>query len=334
VTMTQPEIQSPLEYSPSHGARYYKPTRTSDPGRLALGTVIALIGAVIVGGLYGWIDVETLSLYGKAFAIAGAAVAVGLVTLIAIKLGRVRTRAAATVLAALVALAALYASWAVWTWLVLQLVAGPRAGFSPLWFVLHPIAHLRLVQQLNAMGLWAYQGTPVTGIPLLIVWLTEALLIVIGAVVVATTVSKDDVDRPFCERCRRWCERQRGLPDLAATDEEGVAVEVEAKDFDALAARGPLLDDDEPHIWLRLFRCPNCGEANVLTVKRVALVVNEQGMAVARSRPIVEGLLLTAAEAEAVLAMKEKVEALRPGEATSVDDEEPERPYDPAEDPG
>ena len=312
------ETQGPLEYRPSFGATHYKPARTFDPARLALGVAAAGVGALAVGAAYGVIDFRVDSLHGKAFAISGAAVGTGLVTLAAIKVGRVRTRATATVLAALIGLVALYASWVAWPWAVLN-----RQGiaFNPLQLVASPTLHFDLVRAINAEGVWSYDRVPVRGVILLIVWIVEAVLIVLGAVVVAVTVSQDGVDRPYCERCRRWCVRQRGLPDLAAVDEERVAAEVEAKDFDALAARGPLLDDDEPHIWLKLFRCPKCGETNVLTVKRVALVVNEQGAYVARSTPLVEGLLLTAAEAERVLAMKARVDAMAAAKAGARADE-------------
>ena len=122
------------------------------------------------------------------------------------------------------------------------------------------------------------------------------------------------------------------MPHLAAVDKETVAAQVEGRAFDALIARGPLLDDVDPHIGLELFRCPSCGETNVLSVRRYAMVFNEQRQWVTVSTTLVDRLLITKEQAEEVEELKAKVEAMRPSAAIPAEDAPP--PYDPAEDPG
>jgi len=58
---------------------------------------------------------------------------------------------------------------------------------------------------------------------------------------------------------------------------------------------------------MELMRCPKCGETNTLTFRRRMLIVNAQHRLVAHAEPLVERMLITAEQAEQVIALKDRL---------------------------
>jgi hypothetical protein len=58
---------------------------------------------------------------------------------------------------------------------------------------------------------------------------------------------------------------------------------------------------------MELLRCPKCGETNTLSLRRRMLIVNAQHQLVAHAEPLIERVLITAEQAEQVIALKDRL---------------------------
>jgi hypothetical protein len=54
-------------------------------------------------------------------------------------------------------------------------------------------------------------------------------------------------------------------------------------------------------------RCPKCGQVNTLSFRRHMLIVNDQHRLVAHSETLVARMLITAEQAEQIIALKERL---------------------------
>ncbi|MCC6372476.1 MAG: hypothetical protein IT236_15840 [Bacteroidia bacterium] len=128
-----------------------------------------------------------------------------------IKKGMVRNPILALVFGMIAGLFACYFQWAVWVSLVIN--AGDHVGFDSLGFTVsnikivqvfqlsfHPEMLYRLASAINESGTWSIKGGQVSGIPLTIIWIIEALIITGISLALAYVPSK----KPFSENNNRW----------------------------------------------------------------------------------------------------------------------------------
>jgi hypothetical protein len=167
-----------------------------------------------------------------------------------------------------------------------------------------------IMTMINRVGVWSYKNNVVRGVALTVVWVIEALALIVIPALFATRTEMAEMDRPFCDKCRAFLVRKGGLARFAGEDHgrdwETIA-HIEGRNFDRLLALGLPADEDAPYIGMELMRCPRCGETNTLSFRRHMLIVNAEHRLVAHSEPLIERLLITAEQAEQVIALKERL---------------------------
>ena len=311
--MTEPLTDQSL------GATYYKPPARLDVARTITAFGIALVAAVVVGAVYVYVA-DWLDEWPYRLASAGAAgLATGAGAAWVVRFGRIRIPATAILLATTLALACLYAAWVTFVWLTMR-----QAGylFSVWDLVGEPLALWNLIVFLNDVGTWTYGGDTIRGVPLLIIWIIEALVIIGGAVALAWWAVSSSV---ACRHCGTDLVRESGLPKFSARvsrDEKQLVADLESKNFDALLALGPLEDEDDPEYNLELLRCRSCGRTNVLSLRRTAWTQHGDGRITVETTPLMNQLLVSATEAEDVIALKSKLPSGEKADDVHDDDDD------------
>jgi hypothetical protein len=299
-----------LDYRPSFGAVHYKHRAHFDLRRALLVVPPMMIAALLIGAVYGVVQERIEQILFKGGALLAAGVAVGVIAIPTNRWARVRTPAAATLIACALGFAALYGSWVAWIYVVLQRLGTP-VNSSTVWYLTtRPWTLWSLIRMLNATGVWSYHDRPVRGVDLTIVWIIEALGLILIPVLFATQTEMGEVDKPFCDKCRAFLTRTGGLARFAGEDHDrdaDVVAHIEARDFDWLLSLGPPADEDAPYVSMELLRCPKCGETNTLSLRRRMLIVNAQHQLVAHAEPLIERVLITAEQAEQVIALKDRL---------------------------
>jgi len=276
--------------------------RAFEPIRVGVALPNALVLAALLGGLYAAVEFHARSLYLRVGTAAVAAALLGALTAGFVRFGRVHNRGLAVILGTLVGMIGLWASWVIWVWLVLGSLG---LDVSPLRLATDPQALFRLALDINTVGPWSYDSRVYRGMPLLIIWVGEALILVLGCTLVAAHFGKPGL---FCAACRKACKPVTGLGRFDGTSVEDVCQRLEEHDFAYLLEIGPMRDDDDPEIRLELLCCP-CSETNVLSARRVAWEDNGQGSIVLKERALVTGLLLSREQTADVKSLKGRMPA-------------------------
>lgn len=281
-----------LNYRASNSAMYYTPERRIYLIRATLAFVVAALGAIAGGFVYARLQPNLTSPYLRVGEVAAGAVAVGLLGMIPVHYGKVRLPVVAAFMGTAIALIAVYAMWVTWVHHAFRFGAGPLGYWA---LARRPIVVFRLVQFINAVGTWKWDGTRVNGIPLLIFWLGEfSAMLVAGVFMPLKAIGTDD---PVCRGCGSVCKLVRPIARFAVDRKAELIAAVEAYDFAALLAHSPPRDDVEPQLSLRLLACPQCGQTNVATVNYIGWSTDSQGNRKLKITPVVNQLLVPQAEA-------------------------------------
>jgi len=315
-------MPDPLNYRASHSATYYTPPSRLDVRRTLAGLAGAAALAAIGGFLYAIIQPRLEDMWVRVGAAAVAALATGLLALLPVRYGRVRSPAIASVLGALVALIALYAIWLTWVHNVLHY---NRIMLSYRLLLMHPFFLLRCIRRINDIGTWSYRGDVYRGPVLLVLWLGEAAMIIAaGALLPIKGLFSDD---PACRDCGSRCKRVPNLPRFAADRQEEFVSAVYDRDFAALATHAAPRNVDAPELSIRLMSCLSCGSTNVVTVSRIAWVTTgTPGRATVKTVPLIDQMLLTPDEAEELKAVCAQVREQREAARAAADEETSEAP--------
>jgi hypothetical protein len=275
---------------PDDAGLYYKPsgdvTMVGMFGGLAGGL---LVGAVLAF-VYTYIIFYVPFIYLNFLCTLGLSAGLGLAVGAIMRWGKVRNPALGAAFASLVALAALYVSWAVW---LSVLLTTDEEKLSALSVLQHPLGMWEMIVRLNEVGAWKMYNSAVTGLALWVVWLIEALVILIGVPLMAAgTLSAD----PFCESCQSWCTMDKGLLLINDAEASELKRRTEAKDFDYFKSVGSKRHDAVKWYRLDLHQCPQCGTTSTLTLHHEQLNVDAKGNANVKSSAVMNMLLLSAGD--------------------------------------
>lgn len=273
--------------------RYYRPSGRAPMVGIGFGALGGSLGGIALAVAYAYL-ILYLPIAGYiTFLIALAFGALtGLATGYSLRHGSVRSPMVGFGVGAGVAIVAFYASWVVWIYGLLHR-ADIDASFTTL--LLHPGTLWNSIVAVNGVGAWTIKGATPTGIVLWILWGCEAVLILGPAVFLAAFPLSD----PFCERCERWCEEEKGVRRTALAAKEDFVTRLEARDWAWVAALAS--GEEGAHLSFDLHVCPTCEEMHALTVQQVTTAM-ESGKPVKSTTALLEHLLLNRQEAAALRA--------------------------------
>ena len=234
------------------------------------------------------------------FALAcGFGVGIGWIVGYLARAGKIRNVAAVSAIAFVATVVGIYAEWGS---TVFAMTPAPElqglwadAGLLP--FL--PKNIVAIMQHLFAEGSWGLSGnSTVHGWPLVCLWIIEAGLILVSAMVAA---SNHIAKVPFCESCQDWIDGQS--PHLYVGDgSEPVWNEVQQGAFETLALT-PRAGGFEPtYMRLTLNVCETCSDSNYLTITTCKNTTDDKGNPKLEEQDVVSHLILQPAHVDIVQA--------------------------------
>ena len=164
---------------------------------------------------------------------------------------RVSSQMAIGVAGLLAGLAAIYSSWGT----SFALHAGEFSWnyYSPLAIL---IFALFLFEE-SAFTIETETGEIVIeGFSQVLLWLGEILALCGGVIYWVT--KKRNLQGPYCERCRNWCETEKGFVRIEASETENFVASTERSDFQWLHEAPFASIDEDPHLRIDLAGCKSC----------------------------------------------------------------------------
>ncbi|MDG1333102.1 MAG: hypothetical protein P8P74_12285 [Crocinitomicaceae bacterium] len=191
---------------------YYTPSGKFSPLSFILFAVLALVVFPVLGGLYTY-AIWYIPLIYINFLITGAfAILLGiLIKFFVIRFGKVRNTKLGIAFGVIGGTLAIYAHWVVWADLMInseEVIGNGRMGvlssstnFEELLIIAqNPKLLFELMSEVSSFGTWSIFGFMVSGVLLWIIWIIEAIVIYIGAIIIGIP----DTKVPFCEKSNAW----------------------------------------------------------------------------------------------------------------------------------
>ncbi|MCA9284192.1 MAG: hypothetical protein KDA22_03185 [Phycisphaerales bacterium] len=180
----------------------------------------ALVVAVVVGYLYGWINVLNPFVgWLSVFVVGGAVIVTGAVIGMMLSAAKVRSNGIATLVGLVGGAALLYVAWASFASALVARHGSDGARLPFLTALTHPQVVVDLGKTLYDQGWFTIRRHTVTGPMLAGGWVVEACGLMLGT---AWLVRRFIADRVFSERANEWVTGQP-LKVLPAPDEAGMS---------------------------------------------------------------------------------------------------------------
>jgi hypothetical protein len=251
-----------------------------------MGPVLVLLAAVIVaiplGMLYSYLLKWIPFIYLHFLITFGYAFAFGFLTMLMLKLGKVRNGPVAVLCGITVGLIAWYFNW---NGHVHTLVSGVP-------WVLTPRQVWAVVKILYAKGSWAigfYNHDPLTGVPLAIVWLVEGIAIV-G---ITTLVGYGSFDStPYCEQHNCWLDQEKVMDKLDAFTLPAHLAAFQVGDIAPLEEARPRVPASGRFARLTLRHSPACDDVCTLSIANIDVAPDKNGKPVEKATPLMTNLLV------------------------------------------
>lgn len=245
--------------------------------------VFGLIGGLILGAIYSYGVAYIPFIYLNALLAAGLGLGVAFLTSSAGKIGKVRNRAVMAIFGLINGLIALYVQWVVWIHILLD----------DLW-IWKPNEVWEIVQLILPEGTWSIgrsSDLAVSGTPLAIVWIIEALIIV--GIPLFSAVLKS----VYCEECEKWIDDEKELKFAITEDIELVKTELESGNLTRLKTLEKLSEDDESrnHIKIHYAICSECNHTAYMSLDKVIIETDKKGNAKPNTTELFEHLMISRA---------------------------------------
>jgi hypothetical protein len=288
-------------YRSAHMNPYYKPSNKMPlPGSLALlagGIVAALVLALVYIYAVWYIPF----VYINFFLCLGFGLVLGAVLAVLARVGKLRNPGAVGALALLVGLVAVYLEWGVYLTLLFNSEstgsgtnADTSTSFSFSLFtdiITHPVAMWLAMQKVNETGTWSLKGSTPSGVFLGVIWVTEALIILGGAYLMA----KAQATEPFSETSNEWAtEETLAHPIAFAQDTATTRTALETGQFHHLTPHASAVAED-PFARLKLHSAPNDHTCRYLTLENVTTTIDKKGKASQSTTTVVQHLAISPA---------------------------------------
>ena len=138
----------------------------------------------------------------------------------------------------------------------------------------------------------------VSGVPLAVIWLIEAVMIVGIAWLLAGGFT---ANHPFCENCSRWTKQVEGFCTLHPPEDNETAIQ-QLCDGDTSVLGQFLKSPPDAKAFLRLdtAQCPDCDDCNCVTVVLAQITVDKDGDTNTNTESLVENMIVSADDMEQI----------------------------------
>jgi|HubBroStandDraft_1064217.scaffolds.fasta_scaffold248548_1 hypothetical protein len=278
---------------------YYEPSGQFSPAGILIGILLATSIAVVGAVVYAYAVVYIPSPKLDCLACAAFGLLLGAACAYFMRRpGKVRSVKLTMLLTLVITAVGYYVCWVVWLWIVFNrgdpdfsIPLGDLAG--------HPHLVVAAVQDVYQNGTWKMTESDTDstkGTALGIIWLGEALLIFVPALMVAHHMA---AAAPFCEKCGQWCGKPELIRQTDLTDETELKRRLERGDFAYVAALPPAVAGK--NMLLRFSRsvCGTCNDFQSLDVQRITRKKTKKKETESKVT-VVKKLLVTPADINAI----------------------------------
>ncbi|MDB4787030.1 MAG: hypothetical protein P8M30_13010 [Planctomycetaceae bacterium] len=209
-----------------------------------------------------------------------------------LSLGKVRGRLTNAFAGFIIGFASLYLAW-VW-----YLFLAARDSFGQGLFFFDTSAMFSFMQLIAANGMWEIGGATPTGGALYTIWVIEAFIVLIPAILIAFSA-----DTPFCEPCNQWSEESAcSVTFRAPEDLDQFRQSLEDENYSPLFDNA-LLSPEDVCLHAKIHRCPKCDGSTWLEVEQVRTWLDDKGEAQSSKDTVMKHLAISRQYAEALLAL-------------------------------
>lgn len=284
----------------------YVPERRFSPAGAAAAIAGAAAAGMILGLVYGAVQVIMPILYLCALITVLYSTVLGHLAFFFARLGHVRSAAVATVVAMAGGLSGLYGAWVSDRFVRLKLahVEGVGVSFSP--------ADLaKYIEYFLDNGFWSFgHGQMIFGLPLLLVWAAEAGLMFALAV---KAVRAKVASTGYCEPCRRWTKTSRGVRHLVPNASYSLGQELKKGNIQAIHQVAPTSEGAPLALRVDLDQCGACGTSAFVSVVVVAGGTKFRRFIWPEEKALVRHLPITPEDAAALRAPQRLAQIAAPG---------------------
>ena len=287
---------------------YYQPSNKMPLG----GALLFVLGGVAMAAGLALVYIYALwyipFVYINFFLCLGFGLVLGAGLMLLARAGKLRSPRGVAALAVLVGLAAVYLEWGVYLTLLFNAEttgtgrdADTSTSFSGSLLasiLANPGQMWEAIGQINKTGTWSLKGATPSGILLALIWLAEAVMVVGGAYLLASS----QADEPFSETANQWADEETlAHPVGYAYDTAATRAALETGQFHTLT---PHLDPDELGQFARLtLHCaPNDTNCQYLTFENVKKERDSKGKVTEAKAIVVQRLAISHAAQQALKA--------------------------------
>lgn len=243
--------------------------------------VFGVIGGLILGAIYSYGISYIPFIYLNALLAIGLGMGIAFLTNSAGKIGKVRNRGVMAIFGLINGLIALYVQWVVWIHILLD----------DLW-IWKPNEVWEIIQLILPEGTWSIgrsSDLAVSGTPLAIVWIIEALIIILIPMFSAI------LNSVYCEECERWVNDEKELKFAINEDIEQLKTELESGNLTLLKTLEKLSEENElkNHFKLNYAICTECNHTAYMSLEKVIIEVDKKGNSKANTTELFEHLMIS-----------------------------------------
>jgi len=241
---------------------------------LCIATFVSIAVALLISPIYAAALYFIPFVFLNCFITFGYGVVVGLATIYGCKLGKVRSLPIACAVALLAAVLADYFGWVFWIFFAVNNI------------IILPSDIFLFLSSLAEAGSWSIGDSTPTGTLLYLIWIAEAIAIILLAIVVTHELFADEI---FCERCQKWLPAPVRVGPLEALPEKSLTsafLPTSLLDLQAVTTSEPV------STILELRQCPSCGLVNLLTVKAEVKSQDKRGKISSETLTLEHNLLI------------------------------------------
>lgn len=273
---------------------YYKPSGKLSPSFFLFFILFQVLAIPLLSFVYIHLIYYIPVVYFNFFVTVGCGLAVGLVMMGAITLGKVRNNKIALLFGIIAMCVMKYVQWCVYIPIVFtdayelfELTLPERLGMS-LELLINPAFVFEYAGFINQVGVWSIFSIDFTGILLIVVWLLEFLLMTATACIVFLEKSK----YPFCEEDDTWYVEMPQKKEACFPENlDNLKADIEKGDFNELIRlTQEYKQGDSQYLSLSFYKAQNL-EHYYLKIKQITVTI-EKGKEKTQEKDWVEYLAI------------------------------------------
>lgn len=224
---------------------------------LPLGAILSIVLSII----YAYIMVYNPFIYFNLFIFIGFLIGIFFIQSLIVNIAKCRSTTATRIYGALIGVFILYANWSTFLYVILQRY---DLGMTLLEILSDPLQVVQLMSIIAEDGYYSLFGANVSGIVLWIIWIIEAIGIIVAGIFGGQHVLHEEV---FCENCNRWAEDINLDLRLSLQNKEAIDAAIE-RNIGALA-EAPTTISDYPHLKVIIHHCSQCENFSTINLDKM-----------------------------------------------------------------